>query len=197
MKLLRENGIMAKKLRKKIVLPLLLVLFTSLFLVTPISMGYGTEYGISFVTAVTRPGGTTDEEVYAGNFSVFYKIYCLQYANVSVDIGFNSALYNLSLYVYNNTAYPTDYSNSTGVDYQNCSITCNLTGFYYIEVNTTNNSNWQFELNITMVGGSAFPLIPGFEIIYILVGLALTIGFLVLFRRKENSNSVMLQNLPN
>ena len=158
-------------------------------------MGYGTNYGTNFGTAATRTAGTTDEEILAGNSSVYYKIYCLQYANLSVDIGFNSALYNLSLYVYNNSVYPANYSSNTGVDYQNCSVICNLTGFYYVKVNTTNDSNWQFELNITLVGGSTYPLIPGFEYIFIFVGIFLTIGIITLFKRKKNSSDLIVQNI--
>ena len=197
MKLLREKGKMAKKINKKLILPILAVFFMSIFLITPITMGYGTEYGTSFGTAVTRTAGIYDEEINAGDDSALYKIYCFQYANLSVDIEFNSSLYNVSLFIYNNSWTRAANSSNIGVDYQNCSIICNLTGFYYIRVDTTNESNWEFQLNITLLGGSTYPLIPGFEFIYIFIGIILIICvYIPVIKRKSSKNNNNFKLLP-
>ena len=198
MNLLREKRKMAKKINYKVILPILIVFFMSIFLITPITMAYGTEYGTTYGTAVTKTAGIYDEEICAGDSSARYKIYCFQYANLSVDIEFNSSLYNLSLFIFNNSWTCADNSSNIGVDYQNCSIICNLTGFYYIKINTTNDSNWEFQLNITLLGGSTYPLIPGFEFIYIFISIILIICvYIPIIKRKNSKNNINFKLLPN
>ena len=178
---------MRKKTNKMLVLFCSLFVLLSIYLVLPSTLGYGTDYGTNLSTAEEIDDGVRYEEIFAGNESVYYKFFCHVEANVTVDIAFNMSDFNLSLYVLVNSTPNSgiaDYSNATGNDYQNCSITANLTGYYYINVSTNHTLNWNFTLNLSIVGGRIIfsPWIPGFEVIFIVFGLILSVG--IMYRLK-------------
>ena len=172
-----------------VLLSILFVLFSG-YLILPNSHGYGTDYGTTVELGTEREEGIHYEEVHAGNLSVYYKFYCNIEANVTVDIAFNMSDFNLSLYVLVNTTPNkgiADFANITGNNYQNCSMIANLTGYYYINVSSNYTLNWNFTMNLTIVGGRILfsPWIPGFEVVYILFGLIISVGIVFWFKNNK------------
>ena len=180
---------MSKKTNKIMVLLCSLFVLLSMYLVLPSSHAYGTEYGTSTGTAISRASGVHYEEIYAGNKTVFYKFYSNIGANVTVDIAFNMSDFNLTLAVLasSTSAGIVDTSDIFGNDYQNCSIRVNLTGYYYINVSSNYTLNWNFTLNLTIVGGRVIfsPWIPGFEMVYMLFGIVITVGIILWFKNNK------------
>ncbi|NHI94887.1 MAG: hypothetical protein EAX96_20530 [Candidatus Lokiarchaeota archaeon] len=176
---------MPKPFQKKIFLLCSFVFLFSILLITPINEGYTAEDGSSFANAMTRTPGNYIEEIPAGKSEIYYKVYCLLDANFSVNISFNSSKYNLSLFLYSSINNLSDSSDTFGNDYQNCSIKCNLTGYYLIKINTIYILGCEFDLNISLVGGYEYPilLIPGFEFVSIISALLIIICVFFLFKR--------------
>ncbi|NHI91984.1 MAG: hypothetical protein EAX96_05735 [Candidatus Lokiarchaeota archaeon] len=148
-----------------------------------------TAYSTSQSTAESKPPGIYNEHLNTGDESAYYKIYCYNSAIIYVNIAFNypsDLLYLQIRYQFNST------NSANSAAFQNASMICNDTGFYYWRINDakTGLGDVDFELNITIVGEWALdapatpqPQVPGFEALIITCTLIVLIALSLILRQ--------------
>ena len=158
---------MKKGLRKRLILTATLCGLFALFIMLPVSFGYGT----SFNNATEISNGITNE-VMLSDYIVYYKICCSAGDTLSVNLTDYGGSYDLDLAIISpDMTTVLDYSNTAGDEY--CTTSCSSLGWYYIRVhNFAQIVPSTITLTVAGATGSGCPVgIPGFELISTLIGL--------------------------
>jgi len=154
-------------------------LIASFCLVIPTSLGYGTAY----ISAETKTSGTYYETLAIYDDNAYYKVFCNPGDLLQVTIIYDSMDYDLDLDLYTQARIFEDGSASTG-DTDTVHANPNIACHYFIVVRRFSGSgSIQFTLDIS--GATGQEVIPGFELISLLLVVISVIGVVYLKIRKK------------
>ena len=165
--------------------PKKLFLTTMVLFILVMSLGVTVVYGASpdFSTAKMRYNGTYSEihNSSANAGAEVYLIFCYNESELNVTTTFDSGLYiDWDIYIHNSTE--SKRSESTDLPYSlgsnNCTVICNYTGYYYAVIRNNDSSvSHAFTLIISgSINAPQTPLIPGFEFIFLILGIVMALG---------------------
>ena len=162
---------------KKGVLISSLFILLSIFLILPISHGYGSSFG----TAETITTGTRIEPLYSSDNYAYYKVDCSQGNYLMVSLTFSPS-FDLDLRLYDPAESYVDGSTSSTGGSEHCSELCSSSGYYYIKVSRYDGiGDVSMTITVSITTG-----VPGFEGIYILFALMVSIGLFIYIRIRKS-----------
>ena len=167
---------MVQILRRKILLVILLISF----LISLYRMPTASAYGITIDNPELILPGDFEETLSSIHESAYYKIYCATGGNLTVNITFLT-ISRLWIYIYNpnkwEVATAWELATSQQVIYQP-----QVFGYFIIRIYRNGAAGDDpFNMTVSWTGGLG---IPAFELPFILYGFALTIGIILLFRKR-------------
>ena len=166
-----------------------------------ISMSVPLTNGISYPTftkAKLRYNGMYSEthNSSADNGFELYLLYCNIGSTLNVTVTFDTGLYiNWGIYLLNSTqefvanSYLPYY---LGTD--NCTIICNYTGYYYAAI-VNNDSDFSHIFTLIISGSINTPVtppIPGFEFIFVISGVLMSLGIIFFLKNSKKKQSIIL-----
>lgn len=161
--------------KKNLIVGALLFLIT-VFVITPIALGYGDSIG----TAETLTAGTHNDTLDSLDSSAYYKISLSSGQIVAVTLT-DTASFDLDLYIYDPGYFLID-SSESGSDTDQVQFTASEgSGYYYIKVSRYSGSgDASFALVITVNAA-----IPGFELVYAIFGILGLISVIIILKYKK------------
>jgi len=170
---------------KKTILFILVIFLASFCLLLPTSLGYG--YGFS--DAETKTNGTYYETLSYYDDYAYYKVLCRSgdYLEVSLEVDYPP--YDADLDLYDSSQSFVDSSSNAG-DYDTVYAYPYSRGYYYIRVERYDPSTGTIPFTLTIEGANGVEIIPGFEMITLLIGVISVSSVLYLrVKRKKNTTS--------
>lgn len=149
---------------KKMILFISVIFLASFCLLIPTSLGYG--YG--FTDAELKLNGTYYETLDYYDGYAYYRVNCREGDDLYVTVEVNYPSYDINLDLYDETEYLEDWSYLSG-DFDYVSATAYYTTHYYIVVVRVTPSTGTISFTLTIEGATGL-VIPGFEIISLLIG---------------------------
>jgi hypothetical protein len=160
---------------KKIILFISVIFLSSFCLLIPASLGYGS----SFSTAEIKLNGSYSENLAVYDYYAYYRVRCKSGDYLNVEAYVDNPSYDVDLDLYDESQYLVasgDYEVSYDVD---------DTTYFYIRVERITPSSGVSITFTLIIHGANGLLIPGFEIISLLLGVILIIGGVFLHVKKE------------
>jgi len=164
-----------------------------LLFVLVMSLGITATYGPgpTFSKFQVRYNGTYSEIHNSSADAGFelYRLYCNDGSELNVTITFDPGLYiEWDVYIFNSTNHTV--SDSTNLPYylgsNNCTIICNYTGYYYTGIrNNDSTVSHAFNLIISIDAPPGTPPIPGFEFVFLMLGMVMAIGLITWLRKDK------------
>ena len=162
-----------------------MILFTSIIflanfcLLIPASLGYGS----SFSTAEIKINGTYSETLQYYDDFAYYRVNCRPGDYLYVQTEVNYPTYDINLALYDEFEYLDDASYSAG-DFETVTADVYSPTHYYIVIGRISPSTGTIPFTLYISGATGL-VIPGFEIIPLLIAVISVIGVIYLLVKRK------------